>query len=104
MVTVSGVQSGRRGDEGLIGALAVEDAVAAGADGSQGFRGQGLQPRLRALRLHDERPLTVLPRTPLITTRAQTGRADYVVREPGLPSRQAARQRRVLVLQFILVT
>lgn len=34
MMTVRGVQSGDGRDAGLIGALAVKDAVTAGADGS----------------------------------------------------------------------
>jgi len=99
MMTVRGVQSGDGRDAGLISALAVKDAVAAGADGSQRFRGQCLQSGLRALRLDDERSLTIVPRTTLITTGAQTSGANYVVREARLPSRQATCQRRVLILQ-----
>lgn len=87
MMTVRGVQGGDGRDAGLIGALAVEDAVAAGADGSQRFRGQCLQSGLRTLRLHDDRSLTIMPRTTLITSRTQTTGANYVIREAGFPSR-----------------
>lgn len=97
MVTVRGVESGD--GDGLIGALAVEDAVAARTYGSQRFRGDCFEPRLRALRLQNDRSLAVVPRTPLITAGTQATGADDVVRDAGLPSRQTARQRCVLVLQ-----
>jgi len=98
MMAVRGVQSGD-GDAGLIGTLAVEDAVAAWTDGPQRFRRHGLQPRLRALCLYQDRPLAVVSWTSLITTGTQTTGADYVVRDAGPSSWQAARQRSVLILR-----
>lgn len=86
MVTVGGVQSGD-GDARLIGALAVKDTVAARTDGSQRFRRHCFQSRLRTLCLYDERSLTVVSWTTLITARAQATGANYVVRDAGLPSR-----------------
>jgi len=82
MMAVRGVQSGD-GDAGLVGALAVKDAVAAWTDGPQRFRRHGLQSRLRALCLHHDRPLTVVPWTSLITAGTQPTGADYVVRDAG---------------------
>jgi len=85
-----GVQSGD-GDAGLIGALAVEDTVATRTDGSQRFRGECFQSRLRALRFQHHRTLTIMPWAPLITAGTQTTGADYVVRDAGSSSRQTAR-------------
>lgn len=94
-----------RGVEGadgqaLVRTLAVENTVAAGADRPQRFRRKSLQSGLGALRLHDHRPLPVVPGTSLITARAQP-RAHYVVRRPRPSSWQAPRYGRVLVLERV---
>lgn len=86
MMTVRSVQSGN-GDARLIGALAIKDTVAARTDGSQRFRRQCFQSRLRTLCFYDERSLTIVPWTTLITSRTQATRTNYVVRDTGLPSR-----------------
>ena len=95
MVTMRGVE-GADG-QALVGALAVEDTVAAWTDGPQRFRWKSLQSSLRALRLDDQRPLSVVSWTTLITARAQP-RAHYVVRCARSSSWKAACYRGVLVL------
>lgn len=98
VVAMRGVQ-GADG-QALVRTLAVENTVAAGADRPQRFRWKSLQSGLGALRLHDHRPLPVVPGTSLITARAQP-RTHYVVRRPRPSSWQAPRYGRVLVLKRV---
>ena len=95
MVTMRGVE-GADG-QALVRAFAVEDTVASWTDGPQRLCWKSLQSSLRALRLDDQRPLSVVSWTTLITTGAQP-RAHYVVRCARSSPWKAARYRGVLVL------